>query len=147
MTEPNPLLKARTRAVIVHMRTHMPADAVTILVPPSEWDDVEGDPTDVHKPFGHTIPSTEGPRLVMRFCAERIAEQSLHLDDGDFGRYLEFVEGHVHMHISHIGEVMSGFYTLEEIEGVIDRTLTEAAPRLVAIGSEVQTRARKEMDG
>lgn len=142
MTEPNEQLKARIRAVIVHLRSRITKDADIEFVPPERWDEVAGDdPTNLHRPFGFFGPSVGGPRLVVHFCAERIAEQSLFLDDEDAGRYLSYVEAHMHMHISHLEEVLSGFYTIKELEGVIDRTLSDSVPRMVEIANAVQMRA------
>lgn len=141
MTEPNADIKARQRAVIVHMRSRISKETVAEFIDRSEWVDVGDDPTGLHKPFGFMPQRTDGPRLLVQFCPELIAEQSLHLEDADFTRYLQFIEGHVHMHVSHTPETMTGFYDADELEGVIDRTLTELAPRLVALANQVQMRS------
>lgn len=139
MTEPN--VKARQRAVFVHMRSRISKEVDVEFIDRSDWEDVGDDPTGLHKPFGFMPHRLDRPRIAVEFCAEIIAEQGLHLSDEDFTRYLQYLEGHVHMHVSHTGETQTGFYDDDELEAVIDRTLTEAMPRLVSIANQVQLQA------
>lgn len=137
------MIEDRIRDIESYFRVHLRRVSKVQFLSKAEWDalmDPASDPSNLHIPYGVSVPELHQGLFTTLICPELIALQTITMFDADLRTLLAAWEMHLNLHIAATFQVIDP----DELEASIDCWTFKEAPEMTMLLTQTQL---NQLDG